>query len=104
MNFYVGICIGLLFGLLLGGYSAGVAICWALKQKQLISDLLNDAYHVELLPEICRVEGLIVVALAELRINTFPGSAFLVMYLEKALECIQKHKKNVMDNLEKYHS
>lgn len=103
MNAYLALCIGGLLIFCAGGLTMLIVVRWALIQRKRLKDFLNDAYHVDLLPEICRVEGLIVVALLELQMNIFPGSAFLAMYLEKALECVRKHKKNVMDSLEKYH-
>jgi hypothetical protein len=95
--FFYGICIGLfLGGLAMAAFILSV-VRWA------IGKFLSDAYHKNLLPLICRIEGLLVVALLEIRLHNFSGSAFLEMYIEKALECIREHKKNVMDSLEKYH-
>lgn len=99
MNFYIGISIGLLLGSLLGAYGMGVAICWALKQKEIIQKIISDVYHVDLMPEICRIEGTINVALME-SLNNIPSARqFMLM----ALEAAQRLKDNVSKIITKYH-
>lgn len=97
MIFFYGICIGLFLGILATATFILSAVRWA------IGKFLSEAYHKNLLPLICRIEGLLIVALMEMKARPFDGSPFLEMYIEKALECIREHKKNVMDSLEKYH-
>jgi ABC-type uncharacterized transport system permease subunit len=100
VNFWLAICVALSLGFLAGNYTALLAVRWALKQKEIINQLLADAYHKDLLPEVARILGLINLALLEWPHNL----SFMKMYLEKAQEQCKQHKDNIESALKKYHN
>jgi hypothetical protein len=72
---------------------------WALIQRKRLKNFLSDAYHIDLLPETSRIEGLIDLALMESLTNISNARQYMIM----ALEAAQRHKDNIKKALKKYH-
>jgi hypothetical protein len=92
--FFVGAFCGCLFGL----FFIVILLRWGLRNLNLLTALVREVYHVDLLPFICRIEGLLNLVLIELPINISHG----VMYLEMALKEIRKLKAQVSAAVKKY--
>src|SRR5688500_1882929 len=78
-------------GFLLGLCFIVILLRWSLRKKDMLSALIKEIYHVDLLPFICRIEGLISLALMEWRLGT--GNP--VVYIELAFKEIKKLKEQV---------
>ena len=96
---FIMCCSGILFGFVAGVLLTIRMLHWAPKHKKILQDLISDAYHVDLLPEVSRIEGLLKLALMESRM----GTAHAIPYIEKCVEVVVQHKNKIMDALRKYH-
>jgi len=85
-----------LIGLLLGWSTAVLAFNWIMRRfirnKIALRKLISEMYHKDLLPEICRAEGLCSLATRENHHE----------YAKLALKEIQLHKQKVIDLIKKY--
>jgi hypothetical protein len=85
------------------GFSASlffivIILRWAWRNRSLLRQIINEIYHIDLLPFICRIEGLLNLALMELKIE----SAHMQMYLELALKEVKQLKSQVVKAVERY--
>jgi len=99
VNAYIALFIGGLLLFFAGGLTALAAVKWALIQRKRLRQFLHEAYHIDLLPEISRVEGLMDLALMESLNNISSARKYIMM----ALEAAQRHKDNIKKALKKYH-
>lgn len=99
MNAYLALFIGGLLFFCAGALTALTAVKWALIQRKRLKQFLHEAYHIDLLPEISRVEGLMDLALME-SLTDKPNSR---QYIIMALEAAQRHKDNIKKALKKFH-
>lgn len=86
----------LLIGFLLGVCTTLLAFNWAMKKyirnKLALRKIISEMYHKDLLPEICRAEGLVDLATRENHHQ----------YAKLALSEIRKHKEKVIAIIKKY--
>ena len=86
----------LLIGVLLGFSGASILLMWGfrryIRNKIALRSLINEMYHKDLLPEICRAEGLIYLATREHHHE----------YAKLALKEIQEHKRKVIEAIKKH--
>jgi hypothetical protein len=100
VNAYIALFIGGLLLFCAGGLTALAAVRWALIQRKRLKQFLHEAYHIDLMPEISRIEGLVDLALMESLTNISSAREYLVM----ALEAAQRHRDNIKKALKKYHN
>jgi hypothetical protein len=86
----------LLIGVLLGWSTLLLGLNWAarryIRNKLALRKLISEMYHKDLLPDICRAEGLVDLAQRE---NHH-------LYAKLALQEIRKHKEKVIALIKKY--
>jgi hypothetical protein len=86
----------ILIGFVLGLSTASLVLSWAarryIRNKVAFRQLIADMYHRDLLPEICRAEGLVDLARREHH----------HLYAELALKEIRAHKEKVLKIIKKY--
>ena len=92
----------LLIGLLLGSSIGVLAFPWALrrylKNKLKLRQIIADIYHRDILPEVCRTEGMLMLHELETKENTELKDTYAAM----ALKSVRRHKKHVMDLIKQY--
>ena len=93
-TFFWGVLSGFLFAL----FFIIMIFRWAARGHRVLQGLIREVYHIDLLPFISRVEGLIQLALMESQVNT----SYMKMYLEKGLEEIKQLKANVIEAVKRY--
>lgn len=86
--------IGWLLGLSTSFLMARVALRMFIQNKLALRKLITEMYHKDLLPEICRAEGLVYLATREHHHQ----------YAKLALDEIRKHKEKVIAIIQKYES
>lgn len=90
--------IGLLLGSSIGVLAFPLALKRYLKNKIRLRRFIGEAYHVRLLPAICRVEGML-----ELYHLENPENPKLRdTYISIALKEIKLHKMRVQDTIKEY--
>ena len=92
--FFAGAFCGCLFGL----FFIVILLRWGIRNLNLLTSIVREIYHVDLLPFICRIEGLLKLALMELHLNTL----HVQTYLEMGLKEIQKLKQQITAAVKKY--
>jgi len=75
-----------------------IILRWAWRNQELLRQLIKEIYHVDLLPYICRIEGLLNLAFMELHLN----SLHMKMYLELAQQEIKELKRQVTEAVHRY--
>jgi hypothetical protein len=75
-----------------------IVLRWAWRRKEILTELIKEIYHIDLLPLVCRVEGLLSLAIMEWRMS----SPFAIVYVEKALIEIKELKQNIMEAVKRY--
>jgi hypothetical protein len=73
---------------------------WGWRHKVLLTQLIGEIYHVDLMPFIRRVKGLLKVALMESQIESTPPH--MIMYIEKALLELEELETHISVATKKY--
>ena len=94
----VDLLIGLLLGSSIGVLVFPLALRRYLKNKSHLRKFIAEAYHVTLLPEICRTEGMLMLHQIEKAENQEMKDTYAAM----ALKSVRRHKKQVMDTIKLY--
>lgn len=90
------------------GFVSGFFVCllstvmvlrWGWRNRELLVQLIKEVYHIDLLPWVCRIEGLLNLALTEWHMGS---RAHTEMYVEKALEETRSLKKSILEAVERY--
>jgi hypothetical protein len=89
---------GLFFGFLSALFFTVMVFRWGWRNLELLRQVIREVYHIDLLPFIDRIQGLINLALMELLSNT----SFVKMYLEMAYEEIIKLKEQVTSAVKRH--
>lgn len=92
--FLLGVAFGCLFSL----WYIAIVLRWMWRNKQILTELVREIYHVDLMPFICRIEGLLNVALMEGNINLYS----MKVWVEMALEQVKLLKEQILKATEKY--
>lgn len=94
LDFWIGLLLGLLIPLL--------AFPWIIRlymrNKLRLRKLISEMYHKDLLPEICRVEGM----LSLYEIENKENQEMKDLYISIAKKAILRHKKHVSNLIKEY--
>jgi hypothetical protein len=93
LDLLIGFLLGVCTTLLVLGWAAHYLMRRYIKNKLAIRQLIAEMYHKDLLPEICRIEGLI-----SLTVKDFSDDSIEMMALKEA----RKHKDKVTSIIKKY--
>lgn len=92
----------LLIGWLLGLCTCSLVFPWIarryLKNKRRLRQIISEMYHKDLLPDVCRVEGLLNLELMEFQAN----KDLKELYIEMALKTLRRHKQHIVNLIKKY--
>jgi hypothetical protein len=72
---------------------------WGWRNRELLVKLIKEIYHIDLLPAVCRIEGLLNLTLTEWQLGTLSHTK---MYMEMALDEVRVLKKSIQDAVERY--
>lgn len=90
--------IGLLLGLSISAAVFPLTIRLYMRNKIRLRKLISEMYHKDLLPEICRVEGM----LSLYEIENKENQEMKDLYISIAKKAILRHKKHVSDLIKEY--
>lgn len=100
MTIWLTFLIGLLFGLSLGSICVVYLVRRIVRKSEFLQKFISELYHQDLLPEVCRIQGLLNLALMESKM----GTAHAIMYVELALKEVLAHKNKITQTIKKYES
>ena len=89
LGFFTGCALSFLFFLLF--------IRWVYRHKAMLTKLIKEIYHIDLLPFISRIEGLLALVVME-KYN----SGMMLTYAEIALKEIRTLKAQVLEAVKRY--
>lgn len=69
-----------------------------MRKRLAFRKFISELYHQDLLPEVCRIQGLLNIALMESKLST----AHAVMYIELAIKEMLAHKEKIIKTIKKY--
>lgn len=90
--------IGLLLGLSISAAAFPLTIRLYMRNKIRLRKFIGEAYHIRLLPAICRVEGM----LELYKIENPENQSLKDTYISIALKEIKLHKMRVQDTIKEY--
>jgi hypothetical protein len=90
--------IGLLLGSSISVLVFPLALKRYLKNKIKLRQLISEIYHRDILPEVCRTEGMLMLHELEPKENSELKDTYAAM----ALKSVRRHKKHVMDIIKQY--
>ncbi len=89
---------GFAFGALCSVLLIVTVLRWTWRHKELLTELVREIYHVDLMPFICRIEGSLNVALMEYLIDPVKTK----VWIERAHDQVRLLKEQVLKAVSKY--
>jgi len=89
---------GILVGFLLALFFIVMIFRWAARNQELLRAIIKEIYHIDLLPFIARIEGLINLAIMEYRLHSYQT----LDCLERSLAEVRKLKDSIIASVKKY--
>lgn len=96
-EFFAGFWGGFFCGVFFLSCCIAIGLRWAVSHKDLLRGLIKEIYHVDLLPFICRIEGLLSLVIMESQLNGMANA-----YVEIALREVRQWKKQVTEAIKRY--